>query len=88
MIVAQELAGVALFAWAVDEIESRNLAIWCGSSVAVLAGGVLNRLSGFRAASLFPGATLGEGMILPAVFTVVFVAGTMYVARQKGTPTQ
>jgi hypothetical protein len=82
-IVAQELAGTLLFAWAIEEIENTNVAVWCGSAAATLMGGVLYRLAGYRAATLFPGASPGEVMLLPFVFTVAFVAATFYLRRPK-----
>ncbi|HVT40082.1 MAG TPA: TIR domain-containing protein [Gemmatimonadaceae bacterium] len=87
LVVAQELAGTLLFAWAIEEIENTNLAVWCGSAAATLMGGVLYRLAGYRAATLFAGASPGEVMLLPFVFTAVFVAATFYIRRPKPAAT-
>jgi len=83
VIVVQELAGTLLFASAIEEIENTNLAVWCGAAAATLMGGVLYRLAGYRAATLFPGASPGEVMLLPFVFTAAFLAATFYSRRPK-----
>jgi hypothetical protein len=83
LVVVQEVAGLFVLAWAIEEIENVNVAIWCGAVTAGLTTLALQGLWGVRGSGWLPsGPNVSRVFFLALVLTAVFAGGLTFLKRR------